>query len=65
MNASNPTDDITGFNPQVHLSFTLSFNEREQLKQIAIAQGRTVEQLLQKQVRDLLAAESSAGRNEP
>ncbi len=51
---SMSSNDTGHFDPQVHLSFSLSFQEREQLKQLASTQGCSVEQLLQEQVKALL-----------
>lgn len=54
MISMSSTNDAGHFDPQVHLSFSLSFQEREQLKQLASTQGCSVEQLLQEQVKALL-----------
>ncbi|OUD15570.1 hypothetical protein TPSD3_03350 [Thioflexithrix psekupsensis] len=54
INPNSSQSESDRFDPQVHLSFSLHFHEREQLKQLAITRGCSVEELLQQQVRQLL-----------
>ncbi|EIJ41119.1 hypothetical protein BegalDRAFT_0196 [Beggiatoa alba B18LD] len=57
---STETTNTERFDPQVHIHIKLSYQERLALKELATAQGISVETLLQQQIKQLITPKNPA-----